>query len=207
MTKTYDIIGKDIVEYGNERGSPVVPGSCKKIFEDNDNAMFSIVVLKSHYIPGRFDGDIFIQGTTRDFLEPLKHAFREKKFTIREFFYDGNKSNSIDGQIDVAKQQVDQTLSSIVRWCQIHYGEVYSGWVHLKVIRGFVESVLRYGLPVNFVSLFLEPYAQKEKQIKMSLCSAVTRMRPELVYKKSEEEEEDEEADNLPFVCQKFSVV
>ena len=170
--------------------------------------MFSIVTLKNHYIPGRFDGDIFIQGTSKDFLEPLKVACREKKFTIREFFYDGNKSNSIDGQIDVAKQQVDQTLSSIVRWCQIHYGEVYSGWIHLKVIRGFVESVLRYGLPVNFLSLFLEPNLQKEKQIRTSLCTTIGRMRPELTYKKSDDEEDEtEETDNLPFVCQKFNVI
>lgn len=170
--------------------------------------MFSIVILKYHYNPGKYDGEIFLHGTTHDFLEPLKGAFREKKFTIREFTYDGNKSNSIDGQIEVAKQQVDQTLNSIMRWCQIHYGEVYSGWIHLKVIRGFVESVLRYGLPVNFVSLFLEPNMQKEKQIKASLCSSITKIRPELVYKKSEEDEDDgEETENLPFVCQKFSVI
>jgi V-type H+-transporting ATPase subunit C len=208
LNKTYDVIGKDIVDYSNEKGSPVVPGSCKKVFEDNENVMFSIVILKYHYVPGHYDGDIFVSGTSKDFLEPLKIAFREKKFILREFFYDGNKSNSIDGQIDVAKQQVDQTLSSMMRWCQIHYGEVYSGWIHLKVIRGFVESVLRYGLPVNFLSFFLEPNMQREKQIKASLCTAISKLRPELVYKKSEDdEEESEETDNLPFVCQKFSVI
>lgn len=149
-------------------------------------------------------------GKTSSFFEPLKVAMREKKFTLREFTYDGNKSNSIDRQIEVAKQQVDQTRTSIIRWCQTHYGEVYSGWVHLKVIRCFVESVLRYGLPVNFVSMFVEPNMQKERQIKASLLTTVSQLRPELVSKKleiDEEEQETDESENLPFVCQKFNVI
>jgi len=151
-------------------------------------------------------------GKTSSFFEPLKAALKEKKFSLREFSYDGNKSNSIDRQIEVAKQQVDQTRTSIIRWCQTHYGEVYSGWIHLKVIRGFVESVLRYGLPVNFVSIFVEPNMQKERQIKASLLTTVSQLRPELVSKKLQEIEEEEqetsdESENLPFVCQKFNVI
>lgn len=180
------------------------------MFEDSENVMYSIVILKHHYIAGKFDGDNYLPGTKLDFLEPLKTAFREKKFTLREFSYDGNKPSGIDGQIDFAKQQLDQTVSSLVRWCEIHYGEVYSGWVHLKVIRGFVESVLRYGLPVNFVSVFVEPSAQKEKQVKVSLLHAITQLRPDFSSSKVEIEDEEQDAedtDNLPFVCQKFTVI
>lgn len=147
---------------------------------------------------------------TEDFLEPLKLAFREKRFTVREFLYDGNKPNSIDAQIDIAKQQIDQSLNSLIRWCKVHYGEIYSGWIHLKVIRGFVESVLRYGLPVNFLSVFVEPAANKERYAKASLLSTISQMRPELVSKKLEAEEDEAEGDDnesLPFVCQKFAVI
>lgn len=188
----------------------IIAGSHKKVFEDLENVMYSIVILKHHYIAGKFDGDNYLSGTKSDFLEPLKSAFREKKFTLREFSYDGNKPSGIDGQIDFAKQQLEQTVSSLVRWCEIHYGEVYSGWVHLKVIRGFVESVLRYGLPVNFVSVFVEPSAQKEKQVKVSLLHAITQLRPDLSHSKVEledEEQDSEDTDHLPFVCQKFTVI
>lgn len=148
-------------------------------------------------------------GTTTDFLDPIKAAFREMRCVIREFSYDGNKSGGIEGQIEVAKQQANHALSTILRWCQVHYGEIYAGWIHLKVIRGFVESVLRYGLPVNFVAMFMEPNMSKEKQIKASLINTISQLRPELAVKKSaaDEEEDEDDTDHLPFVCQRFTVI
>ena len=141
----------------------------------------------------------------------MKLALRDKRFVLREFSYDGNKSGSIDSQIDSAKAQVDQTISAIARWCLIHYGEVYSGWIHLKVIGGFAESVLRYGLPVNFVSLFVEPNMQKEKSARLSLLQTVVQLRPELDTKKMDVDEEEHEggddSEHLPFVLQRFNVV
>lgn len=128
---------------------------------------------------------------------------------MREFEYDGNKPGGLDGQIEEAKEQTSQALSTIVRWCQVHYGEVYGGWIHVKVIRGFVESVLRYGLPVNFLSMFVEPSPGKDKAAKDSLVQTIGQLRPELGFGKKgmDEEEDDDDADNLPFVCQKFNVI
>ena len=35
-------------------------------------------------------------------------------------------------------------------FCQTTFSETFVNWMHLKVIRCFVEAVLRYGLPVDF---------------------------------------------------------
>ena len=35
-------------------------------------------------------------------------------------------------------------------WCQINYAECYSMLLHLKAVRVFVESVLRYGLAATY---------------------------------------------------------
>lgn len=40
--------------------------------------------------------------------------------------------------------------SQLVRWARTNFGEALAAWIHLKALRVFVESVLRYGLPVNF---------------------------------------------------------
>jgi len=53
-----------------------------------------------------------------------------------------------------ARQQVEHVRASLVRWCRTNYGEVFTAWIHLKVVRLFVESVLRYGLPVD-ISAFV----------------------------------------------------
>jgi V-type H+-transporting ATPase subunit C len=213
--KTYESVGASIVEYragesphsAIEKGSPVVPGSAKKIFEEGDNSMYSVVMIKYHYTSGHYEEDTFVPGTTINFLEPLKAAFREKRCVVREFSYDGNRGAGLDVQIEEAKEQASQALSTIVRWCQVHYGEVYGGWIHLKVIRGFVESVLRYGLPVNFLSVFVEPASGRDKQVKASLVTTIAQLRPELGKKAADEEEDEDDTENLPFVCQKFNVI
>ena len=37
------------VDRHNKKGSPVVPGSLKKVMEDNDSALYTVVVLRSMY--------------------------------------------------------------------------------------------------------------------------------------------------------------
>lgn len=60
--RTYETIGKDIVTFEDGKGTPIVPGSQKKVFEDNDNVMYSVVILTSHYQKGSYEGDTFIAG-------------------------------------------------------------------------------------------------------------------------------------------------
>lgn len=50
----------------------------------------------------------------------------------------------------------------MVRLCKANFGECYASWNHLKVLRLFIESVLRYGLPPDFQSILV--YAKPGKQ-------------------------------------------
>lgn len=144
-----------------------------------------------------------------DYLEPLKAAFREKRLTLRELVYDSTKTGGVKGAIEQAQADMKTCKSSTVRWCQSHFGEVYSAWIHLKVIQAFVESVLRYGLPVDFTGFFMKPDSKQEKEIRTRLTNTILNLRPELRPKKGivdEEEEEDAEG-NLPYVCLKFTAI
>ena len=46
---------------------------------------------------------------------------------------------------------------------------MFSGWIHLKVIRLFVEAVLRYGLPARYFNALLLINPKKEKNLRHSL--------------------------------------
>ena len=37
-----------------------------------------------------------------------------------------------------------------MNWLKINFGVAFTSWIHLKALRTFVESVLRYGLPLRF---------------------------------------------------------
>lgn len=149
-------------------------------------------------------------GTFVDYVEPLKVAFREKRCIIRELTYDSSKSGGVDAAIREAKQDLAQTKTTVLQWCRAHFGEVYNAWLHLKVIQAFVESVLRYGLPIDFVSFFVSPDPKFDKDLKSQLLRSVLSLRPELRPRKAladEEEEEGDSADALPYVYVKFALV
>lgn len=154
---------------------------------------------------------IVITGHFVDYLEPIRHAFREKRFTVREVSYDASKAGGVDGAIQQGEAEMTQVRNAALRWCRAHFGEVYSGWMHLKVIQAFVESVLRYGLPVDFLTFLLEPNMKVEKEVRARLTKTVLQMRPELQMKKlmlaDEEEEGADESDSLPYVLLKFPII
>ncbi len=145
-----------------------------------------------------------------DYLDSIKIAFRENRYIVRDFSFDSTKSGGIDGEIQKSQTEMKQVRAATIRWCKAHFGEVFNAFIHLKVIQAFVESVLRYGLPVDFVAFFLEPNVKKEKELMALLTGSIVRMRPELKMKRilsEEEETEDQDTHHLPYVCQKFSLV
>lgn len=204
--------GKDDGNFGPEgnrdrvKGSPVVPGSAKMIHKEGENFLYAVTILKGHYEAGYYEGEDFVPGKFVSYLEQVRNAFRDKRFPIRDFKFDPSKAGGVESQIEQAKWDVQQTLTTIVRWCRAHFGEVFSGWVHLKVIKGFVESVLRYGLPVDFLPIFLEPNMKKEKSIQKQLTSTICKLRSELKVGDKFEDEDDEAEDELPYVLNKFTV-
>lgn len=165
-----------------------------------------IILLRLKLVP--FTA-FLLAGNFVDYLEPVKNAFREKRFVVRELSYDSAKAGGIDAAIATAKDELKQARTTAVRWCKAHFGEVYSAWLHLKVIQAFVESVLRYGLPVDFVSFFVQPDMKYDKEVRIGLLRTILSVRPELKPKKILEDDEDEEADvdTLPFVCIKTAII
>jgi len=42
------------------------------------------------------------------------------------------------------------------KWLTTNFSEAFEAWIHLKALRVFVESVLRYGLPPNFAAIIFQ---------------------------------------------------
>jgi len=167
------------VKYGNlvdrheKRGSPVVPGSIKLVKEDSDSTLFAVTILKSQYEPGYYEGDDFIPGSKVDFEEEFVKACREKRFIVRQFTYDPTQASKAAMNLEQLQVEVDGMRTGLSRWCKTHYGEAFVAWMHIKVIRVFVESVLRYGLPVDFTAVLYKALAGKESELTDTLDKAL----------------------------------
>jgi len=152
-----------LVDRSVKRGSPVVPGSLQLVKEDNDSSLFVVTILKSQYQAGYYNDDSFVAGTKVDFEEKFKQACRESRYLVREFKYDPTQASKAAMALEQLQVEVDGMRSGLSRWCKTHFGEAFVAWMHIKVIIVFVESVLRYGLPVDFTAVLYKVTSAKEK--------------------------------------------
>ncbi len=161
-----------LVDRHQKRGSPVVPGSIKFVTEDSDCTLFVVTILKSQYEPGYYEGEDFIAGTKIEFEEDFVKACREKRWVVRQFEFDPNQASNSAMALEQLQVEVDGMRSGLTRWCKTHYGEAFVAWMHIKVIRVFVESVLRYGLPVDFTAVLYKANSGKESDLTLALDKA-----------------------------------
>ena len=173
--------------------------------------LYSIVSLKGQYEAGiSSPQEEFTQGKFVDYLEPLTLSAREKRYVIRPFKYDSSKAGGVESSITAAAAQVGKLQVQILSWCKSHFGEVYTGWMHLKVIRAYAESILRYGVPPEgrpkYILTFIQPTGKSDKPCMNALTGFVSSSYPEL-RSLSGEDNEEEDMESLPFVCHNFSLI
>jgi len=112
-------------------GPMVVPQSGKKLAEDNDFHLYGVTLFKKK-------------------LDEFKTGCREKRFTVREYKYDPEEAERDSDEYSRLLKDSQDQWSTFMAWTDTAFGEVFAGMIHIKILRAFVESVLRYGLPVNF---------------------------------------------------------
>ena len=56
------------------------------------------------------------------------------------------------------------------------FSEAFIAWIHMKALRVFVESVLRYGLPVNFQAAVCLPKAKIGPKFRKALNEAYSHL-------------------------------
>lgn len=221
--KNVDKVGGDLVGYGGPdwtrdstklgepvsfgshvdrhkvRGSPVVPGSLKKVHSDDDSVLYAVTILKGQYQAGYYENNEFQQGAYIDFEDEFNKACKEKRFTVREFTWDPEQASKASMQLEQLKVEVDGMKSALLRWCKNHYGDAFVAWMHIKVIRVFVESVLRYGLPVDFTAVLYKVAKGKETNLIDSLDK-------QLGTTPQDDEKEENEEEFHDFVMVKFPI-
>ena len=59
-----------------------------------------------------------------------------------------------------------------------NFSEAYQALTHLKIVRLFVESVLRYGLPARYTGMIIKPDTKQSKRLLMTLSSHFAYLEP-----------------------------
>lgn len=128
----------------------VVPRSSKKLYEDNEHALYTVILFSR-------DADNF------------RTKARERGFQIRDFEYNSETQEGRKQELEKLMQDQERFRSSLLQWCYTSYGEVFISWMHFCAVRIFAESILRYGLPPSFLSAVLSPSVKSEKKVRSIL--------------------------------------
>lgn len=154
-----------------------VPRSSKIIMEDNDYALVNVVLFKR-------------------VVDDFRAAARSKGYQIREYQAPAEGSEMTAAQTEQLRRDLETKRAALEQWCKTAFGEViehhefvgnhalreadpcfcwhaqaFSSWVHVSVIRVFVESILRYGLPPAFQAAVVKPFEKADTKLRTALAA------------------------------------
>merc|ERR1712241_893125 len=125
----------------------VVPRSTQIVFQDDDYALCSVTLFQK-------------------VVDEFKHKAREHKFLVRDFVYNPDELQAGKNELTKLATDKKKQFGPLIRWLKVNFSECFMAWIHVKALRVFVESVLRYGLPVNFQAMVLLPQKKTQKKLR-----------------------------------------
>eukprot|EP00931_Biecheleriopsis_adriatica_P070977 TRINITY_DN4481_c0_g1_i1.p1 TRINITY_DN4481_c0_g1~~TRINITY_DN4481_c0_g1_i1.p1 ORF type:complete len:406 (-),score=129.04 TRINITY_DN4481_c0_g1_i1:83-1300(-) len=119
----------------------VVPMSARKFqgLDDKDgNSLWRVVLFRSA-------------------AEAFKKSCREKRYTVRDFEFSKEGYRKLEEQRKQVEESVKKQRELVFGMYQATWSDVLVAWLHIKAMRVFVESVLRFGMPPSFATFILSP--------------------------------------------------
>ncbi|KAH8727680.1 hypothetical protein GQ44DRAFT_703622 [Phaeosphaeriaceae sp. PMI808] len=141
---------KDFYSSYEQLSPMVVPRSATKLAADDEFALFAVTTFKKH---------------SPDFV----HRCREKRWTPREYAYKEGGKEEEAKEADQLVRDEKKLWGEALRLGRTGYSECAMVWIHVLALRVFVETVLRYGLPLDFVCGLVQTNTKGAKKAKSNL--------------------------------------
>ncbi|KAK3051673.1 Vacuolar ATP synthase subunit C [Extremus antarcticus] len=143
-------LGKDFLKTYEQIAPMVVPRSAQLLAKDDEFFLYAVTVFKKH--SGEF-----------------VHKCREARWTPREMkFSDGGREGE-EQELKKLEKEERKVWGEALRLGRTGYSDAMMGWIHVLTLRVFVETVLRYGLPLSFVCGIIKTDPKRAKKAKGSL--------------------------------------
>lgn len=145
--KVYESLNAD----GQRPG--IVPMSARKYknLDDKDgNSIWRVVVF-------------------REAVEGFKKQCREKRYIVRDFEYDEAAYKKLQAQREQLAEGVRRQHELVKGLYSAAWSDAMVAWIHIKAMRVFVESVLRFGMPPRFASFIISVQPNQVTQARKAL--------------------------------------
>ncbi|KAH9998069.1 ATPase, V1 complex, subunit C [Xylariaceae sp. FL0662B] len=131
----------------------VVPRSSVQVAQDEEFILFAVTTFKKH-------------------SAEFQQKCREQKWTPRQYKYVEGGKEEEQRELDRVAREEKKVWGEALRLSRTGWSESVMIWAHVMALRVFVESVLRYGLPLEFVSALVLTNSKLSKKVKAALDSA-----------------------------------
>lgn len=123
---------KDFLKEYETVSPMVVPRSANLVASDDDFTLYAVTTFKKH---------------SAEFI----HKCRENKWIPRDFKYVEGGKEEEKKEVERVSNDAHKLWGETLRLGRTAWSEAVMVWIHILVLRVFVETVLRYGLPLDFV--------------------------------------------------------
>jgi V-type H+-transporting ATPase subunit C len=128
---------KDFLKAYETLSPMVVPRSAVQVAQDEEYVLFSVATFKKH---------------SADFLQKC----REHKWTPRQYKYVEGGREEEQRELDKVTNEEKKVCGEALRIGRTGWSESVMVWIHVLTLRVFVEAVLRYGLPLDYVTALIK---------------------------------------------------
>ncbi|KAI1153232.1 vacuolar ATP synthase-like protein subunit C 1 [Nemania diffusa] len=128
----------------------VVPRSAVELAHDDEFVLYAVTTFKR---------------TAAEFQQKC----REQKWTPRQYKYVEGGKEEEKRELERVAREEKKVWGEALRMVHTGWSESVMIWAHVMALRVFVESVLRYGLPLEFVSALVQTNSKLAKKVKTTL--------------------------------------
>ncbi|KXH51960.1 V-ATPase subunit C [Colletotrichum salicis] len=143
---------KDFLKSYETLAPMVVPRSAVQVATDEEFTLYAATSFKKH---------------SAEFLAKC----REQKWTPRQYKYVEGGKEEEQRELDRVAREEKKTWGEALRIGRTGWSESVMIWLHVLALRVFVEAVLRYGLPLDYVSVLVKTNSKLVKKVKTALDS------------------------------------
>ncbi|KAB5580136.1 hypothetical protein GE09DRAFT_1212591 [Coniochaeta sp. 2T2.1] len=144
---------KDFLKTYETLAPMVVPRSSVQVAQDDEFTLFAVTTFKK---------------TGHEFVAKC----REQKWTPRQYKYVEGGREEEQRELDRVAREEKKVWGEALRLGRTQWSESVMIWAHVMTLRVFVETVLRYGLPLEFVAALVKTTPKKAPNVKKALDSA-----------------------------------
>ncbi|KAL2405019.1 V-type proton ATPase subunit C [Exophiala dermatitidis] len=167
------IVSPDILVQNSEHLEThlvAVPNSGVKDFMRSYETLAPMVVPRSaQFVASDDEYTLYAVTLFRKYAHEFVHKARERKWVPRDYKYKEGGKEEEERELKRVEAEEKRVWGETLRLGRIGWSEGVMCLVHVVVLRVFVETVLRYGLPLDFVAVLIKTDSKREKKIRQAL--------------------------------------